>query len=120
MDGGGERGGGGQGRAWWGRGSKSSIRFKVTTNLVRERHIDLASDHKDPNPAETSLISTKGNPQKWSVKWWNNPSIYPNLSDTQSHTRISEYKREFYINYSFCHVGRNTLTHSIQNNIWRR
>jgi hypothetical protein len=28
----------------------SSVRFKITIDLVRERHTDPASDHKDPNP----------------------------------------------------------------------
>jgi hypothetical protein len=34
-----------------GTGSRSSVRFKINNDLFGERRTDLASDHKDPNPA---------------------------------------------------------------------
>jgi hypothetical protein len=30
--------------------SRSSVRFKITIDLVVGQHTDPASDHKDPNP----------------------------------------------------------------------
>ena len=40
-------------------GSRSSVRFKINNDLFGERHTDLASDHKDPNPATLVLMQKR-------------------------------------------------------------